>query len=197
MHRQLLANTISNDNHYSIERPKEEFSNIFTASSFVGSMAETDEKMPDIGREQVLDIVAASEARSDAKFERLLGEVKLIAADMRTDMANIRTDIADQRGETKAVSAQVASVQTSTSGLRSTVVTTGISSVIALLLGLGALILGVATYGDAIFGRGMSVRDVVTATSKEQQTAVTSAIEAAVEKALRDRDSSRPGSKTP
>ena len=39
--------------------------------------------------------------------------------------------------------------------------------VVTCMLALAALIVGMATYGDALFGRGMNVRDVVLSISKE------------------------------
>jgi hypothetical protein len=42
---------------------------------------------------------------------------------------------------------------------------------VGLAIAICGLIIGMTTYGDALFGRGMNVRDVVTAVVKEQQEA--------------------------
>jgi hypothetical protein len=42
-----------------------------------------------------------------------------------------------------------------------------LATIVAAVIALGGLIVAMATYGDALFGRGMSVRDVVQTTIKE------------------------------
>lgn len=92
-------------------------------------------------REQVQDMIAVSEARTDTKFARLEGKLDLVLS-------------------------EVAAARASASGTKTTIIVTGLATVVAL----AALLLSVITYGDAIFSRGMSVRDLVRSVAEEQRT---------------------------
>lgn len=99
-------------------------------------------------REQVQDLVALAEARSDTKLARLEGKLDLLLS------------------ETTATRREAEAARHEASGTKTTIIVTGIATVVAL----AALLMAVITYGDAIFSRGMSVRDVVKAVAEEQRS---------------------------
>lgn len=76
--------------------------------------------------------IAAAEARTDTKFAEMIG---------RFD-----TQFAELRGDIKGLAATISAVQTSTSGLKSTIVATGIGNV----LSLAALLVGMLAYDATI-----------------------------------------------
>lgn len=101
-------------------------------------------------REYVDLKLEASEARAETRFVELNGKLDRlieIAGSTRADLDLVRTEVRNDYRSTRAA-----------------VVITGIS----IFLALSALLLAVMTYGDAIFSRGMSVRDVVNSAVKEQ-----------------------------
>jgi hypothetical protein len=51
---------------------------------------------------------------------------------------------------------------------RNLIIGTIVGTIVVAAIALGALFAALASYGDAIFGRGMSVRDVVQSVAKEQ-----------------------------
>jgi hypothetical protein len=109
--------------------------------------------MPDPSREEIDAKIAAAEARTDTKFARLEGKLDLVLAEASAarQEASIARDNARQESR----------------GTRATIIGTGLATVLAL----GALLMSVMTYGDAIFSRGMSVRDAVKAVVQEQAAA--------------------------
>ena len=92
------------------------------------------------------DKIAAAEARSEAKLERMLGEM--------------RTGFADIRGEIRAVSTRVEAVERSTSGIKSTIVITAVGAV--------ALVVAILAYAGDSLTKGMSYRDVIAAETARQ-----------------------------
>lgn len=92
-------------------------------------------------REQIEDMIAASDARTDTKFERILGE-------MRTEFANVRGDIA--------------ALKAATAG-KGTVILTGVS----VFIGLATLLAAFAAFGAQWFGLGMQGHDVLMLAAKE------------------------------
>jgi hypothetical protein len=106
-----------------------------------------DIRMPDPTREEIDAKIAASEARGAIDIVRLEGKLEAFAATLSGKMDALQT-----------------SIQNAAAYNRDTR-----SLIIASAFALAALIVGMATYGDALFGRGMNVRDVVQAVVHEQQ----------------------------
>lgn len=95
------------------------------------------ENMAEISREEIDAKLAAIEARSDTRFEQMLGEM--------------RTANAELRGEMKALGAGIANAATTT-----TVIWTGVGTFFAL----AALLVGVLAFGAQSASIGMSISDV-------------------------------------
>nr|WP_129545695.1 hypothetical protein [Methylorubrum zatmanii] len=108
-------------------------------------------------REYVDLKLEATEARTEARFVEMNGKLDRILDSFSAANANI----SDAKSEVQALKNETRDAYRST---RSTIIITTISTAVAL----AALLMGVVTYGDAIFGRGMSVRDVVSSVVKEQ-----------------------------
>lgn len=106
-----------------------------------------DIRMPDPTREEIDAKIAASEARGAIDIVRLEGKLEAFAATLSGKMDALQT-----------------SIQNAAAYNRDTR-----SLIIASAFALAALIVGMATYGDALFGRGMNVRDMVQAVVHEQQ----------------------------
>lgn len=100
--------------------------------------------------------IAAAEARTDTKFAELMGELKLLRSDLS--------------GDFKAIEARIAHVETSTSGIKSTVVTTGIVTAVAVL----GLVVAIFGWGSQMFGVGMTADSVAkqAAQAVQQSTSV-------------------------
>lgn len=93
--------------------------------------------------------IAAAEARGDTKIVRLEGKLEVISATILGEIRGIRDDVrqSDQYNrDTRWIM---------------------LATVITGVFALGALVVALVTYGDAVFGRGMNVRDVIQATIKE------------------------------
>jgi hypothetical protein len=85
--------------------------------------------------------IGAAEARTDTKIVRLEGKLDLIAK----DIVALAVQVSEQRRDRNLI----------------------IGTIVVAAIAVGALFVAMATYGDALFGRGMSVRDVVQTTVKE------------------------------
>jgi hypothetical protein len=112
-----------------------------------------DVDMSDPTREEIGAYIKASEAGTETKIARLEGKIDTLAATIVGKIDSLKEDVSrseDYNRDTRWV-----------------LLATTITSVIAL----AGLIVAMATYGDALFGRGMNVRDVVQAVIKEQQDA--------------------------
>ena len=103
--------------------------------------------MPDPTREEIDAKIAASEARGRIDIVRFEGKLETFAATLSGKMDALQTSTRDAAAYNR--------------GTRSVI--------IASAFALAALIVGMATYGDALFGRGMNVRDLVQAIAREQQ----------------------------
>ena len=107
-------------------QPSEPINTIYSAyirdSRGTESVMAYDERLIDAKLEAV-------EARTETKFEKLLGELRVIS----TNVANLGTRI-------DGVSTEIAGVRTATAGVRWNILATGIA--------LGALILGLFAYGQ-------------------------------------------------
>lgn len=95
--------------------------------------------------------LAAVEARTDTKIVRLEGKIDTLSATMVARLDAISQEIEVARSENNANRAWIIGV------------------VVGAAFAIAGLLVGMMTYGDAIFSRGMSVRDVVQAVVKEQQ----------------------------
>lgn len=117
----------------------------------VRGLEEDGAAMSEMSRGEIEARIGASEARTDTKFARLEGKLDLVLA----EAVAVRAEAVEARREARNEGR----------GTRTAVVVTGLATV----LSLGALLMAVVTYGDAIFSRGMSVRDVVKAVVEEQR----------------------------
>lgn len=95
--------------------------------------------------------IAASEARMDAKLAVFQGQFDRVSDKLDSIAVAASTGRAEQRAEATAN--------------RTAVITT----VLTVGFALGALLVAVAAYGDSVFSRGMSVRDVVDKAVQEIQ----------------------------
>lgn len=86
-------------------------------------------------------------AETDTKIARIEGKLDTIAAMLGSKLDTVNEKLADQTRDRNLIIGTI---------------------VLAALAVIGAFI-GLASYGDALFGRGMDVRDVVQAVLKEQQ----------------------------
>jgi hypothetical protein len=109
-------------------------------------------KSPMPSSEELTDVkIAAAEARTDTKIERLGGRIEVLTATIVTKIDSLKDDVSksDQYNhDTRWVL---------------------ISAIVVGIIALAGLLVALATYGDALFGRGMSVRDVAQTVIKEQQ----------------------------
>jgi len=116
--------------------------------------------MNDPSREEVAALIRESEARSETKLARLEGKIDTLTATLSGKIETVSKDIDFLR----IASERSDQINRETkSSLSKLIITTAISSVFAL----AGFIVALATYGDALFGRGMDVRDVVRAAVEE------------------------------
>jgi hypothetical protein len=107
--------------------------------------------MSDLTREEMKAVVDAAEARGDTKIVRLEGKIDTLTATIGVKFDSLSADIAKSRLET--------------SESRNIVIATIIASAFAV----AGLLVVMATYGDALFGRGMDVHKVIQDTVHEVQ----------------------------
>jgi hypothetical protein len=100
-------------------------------------------------REQIADMVAASEARSDTKLAEAMGEV-------RTEFANLRADIRELKASTAS---------------RGTVIGTGVT----LFFGIAGLLIAFMTFGAQWFGLGLDASGAAEAGAQRALAAYTAA----------------------
>jgi hypothetical protein len=91
--------------------------------------------------------IGKSEAQTETKIARLEGRLETIATGINGKLDSLIHQVGEQRRDRNLI----------------------IGSIVASALAIAVLVIGLATYGDAIFGRGMNVRDVVQAVVREQQ----------------------------
>lgn len=109
-----------------------------------------DDVMSNPTREEINAHIRASEAGTETKIVRLEGKIETLAATIVGKIDSLKDDVAkaDQYNrDTRWVL---------------------LGTFIAGMFAIGGLLLALATYGDALFGRGMSVRDIVQTVIKEQ-----------------------------
>lgn len=119
-----------------------------------GNVAQIDlqRKSPMPGSDELTDAkIEAVDARTDTKITRLEGKIDVLTATIVGKINSLKDDVSksDQYNhDTRWVL---------------------ISTFVVGVFALAGLLVAIATYGDALFGRGMSVRDVVQTVIKEQQ----------------------------
>jgi hypothetical protein len=91
-----------------------------------------------------------AEAKTDKKFSDMLGEVRSGFAEINGKIGALDGRLS---GSISALEARLSSLESQTSGIKTTVIVTG--------LAIAGLMIGVLTYGQAWFGIGVSTRDVV------------------------------------
>jgi hypothetical protein len=98
--------------------------------------------------DQLLDAkIGKAAAETDTKIARMEGSINTALATIASKIDNLSGQVAE-RGRDKNLI---------------------IGTIVVAAIALGGMLWGMASYGDALFGRGMSVRDVVQAVIKEQQ----------------------------
>jgi hypothetical protein len=105
--------------------------------------------MSDPTREEIQAQIAASEARGHTRIARLEGKIDTLAATVVGKIDALQNDL-----------------HKSDSYNRDTRLIT-IATIVAAAIAVGGLVVAMATYGDAMFGRGMNVRDIVQTVLKE------------------------------
>lgn len=110
--------------------------------------------MSDPTREEVAALIRESEAKSETKLARLEGKIDTLTATLSGKIETVSKDLDFLRNASER-SDQIN--RETKSSLSKLIITTALSSVFAL----AGFIVALATYGDALFGRGMDVRDVV------------------------------------
>lgn len=121
------------------------------APQIASQLKTEDAIMSNLTREEVNACIRASEATTETKIVRLEGKLDTMAATIVGKIDSLRDDISNAdkyNRDTRWVL---------------------IGTLITGLFALAGLILALATYGDALFSRGMNVRDVVQTLLKEQQ----------------------------
>jgi hypothetical protein len=87
------------------------------------------------------------EAHTDTKVERLGGKIDTLSATLGTKLDIVNQRLADQTKDRNLI----------------------IGTIVVSAISIAILLIGLATYGDALFGRGMNVRDVVHAVIVEHE----------------------------
>lgn len=90
--------------------------------------------------------IAASEARTDAKFAELRGDMRTGFADIRTDFAGILGEIKEMRAD---IGGRLDHVEKATSGLRANIWFAAIAAV--------GLVAAMLAWGGDQFGRGLDI----------------------------------------
>lgn len=130
---------------------------------------------PDIGeamadapsREEIDAKLAALDSKGDARFKELMGEMRTsqanLAGEMRTAQAELSGRITGAIGELRTeLQGDYKALKAATAG-RLTVILTGISTALAVLAISVALIIGMATSGQQMFGLGQATHDAAAA----------------------------------
>jgi hypothetical protein len=121
---------------------------------YQGNVASFDvqRKSPMPNSDELVDSkLEAAEARTDTKIARLEGKIDVLTATIVAKIDSLKDNVTTSHQYNRDTRLVV------------------LSTFIVGFLALAGLFVALATYGDALFGRGMSVRDVVQAVIKEQQ----------------------------
>lgn len=107
-------------------------------------------------REEIDAKIAASEARADTKFTEVLRHIDGQTATLEKSIAGLDARLDGRAGtfekEIAVLGTRMEAVERSTSGIKTTVIGTGVA--------LAALIVGVLAFGDQLFGLGLSASDI-------------------------------------
>jgi hypothetical protein len=128
--------------------------NLNLADQTFKNARDEDSPMPSPTREEMDAKIAASEARGRTDIVRFEGKLETLAATLSGKMDAVQTSIRDADAYNR--------------GTRSVIIAS-MFALAGLIVAIAALLVGMITYGDALFGRGMNVRDVVQAIAREQQ----------------------------
>ena len=118
-------------------------------------------------REEIDAKLAALDSKGDARFKELMGEMRTsqanLAGEMRTAQAELSGRITGAIGELRTeLQGDYKALKAATAG-RLTVILTGISTALAVLAISVALIIGMATSGQQMFGLGQATHDAAAA----------------------------------
>jgi hypothetical protein len=133
-----------------------------------GNVAQLDlqRKTPMPSSEELTDAkIEAAEARTDTKITRLEGKIDVLATTIVGKIDSLKDDISKLKGD-------VSKSDQFNHDTRLALVSDNHQTrlvIFGLAFTLAVLAIAVATYGDALFGRGMNVREVVQTVIKEQQ----------------------------
>jgi hypothetical protein len=89
--------------------------------------------------------IAASEAKTDTKIARFESVINTLALTLGGKIDALSTQVGEHRKDRNLI----------------------IGTIVVAAIALGALFVAMATYGDALFGRGLNVRDVIHTTVKD------------------------------
>lgn len=130
-------------------------STIAGAATIGPSPTDKGSKMSDPTREEIDAKLAALDAKNDARFERMIGE-------MRTSQAELSGRIVGSMGELRQeLKGEYTALKAATAG-RLTVILTGFTSTVAMITIIVAIIFGLAASGQTMFGLGQSTREIAT-----------------------------------
>jgi hypothetical protein len=110
--------------------------------------------------------IAAAEARGKIDIARFEGKLETLTATLVGKIEILQTSLSSK---VEDVQKSIVEADKYNRDTRLFILGTIVTSALALLTLLGALIVGMASYGDALFGRGMDVRDVVQEIVQEVQ----------------------------
>ncbi len=113
----------------------------------ISPLERVDSMANDFTREELDAKIRATAAETDTKIARIEGKIDTAFAALGGKLDTVNQRLADQTKDRNLV----------------------IGTIVVSAISVAVLIIGLATYGDALFGRGMNVRDVVQAVVKEQQ----------------------------
>jgi hypothetical protein len=132
--------------------------NIVTLSrgAALSSIEVMGDRMNDFTREEIDAKIQKSVAETETKIVRVEGKIDTLGTSLAGKIDALASDV-------RNLAIDVDKSESYNRESRLIIVSTIAAAVIAF----GALIIGMATYGDALFGRGMNVRDVIQTTIKE------------------------------
>lgn len=121
--------------------------------------------------------IAASEARTDAKFAELRGDMRAGFADIRTEVQGLVGKLDLVVNQTAQSDRQIADLRSDVRGIRDEVRsenhstrTTFIVTAVATFLAIAGALIGLLQYGDGRFGLARSVSELTQEAAKAQAT---------------------------
>jgi hypothetical protein len=129
---------------------------ILTTSVFIDqdtfyrpTVSQDSNKMSDPTREEIQAQIAASEARGEIKMVRLEGKIENLGTLLVGKIDSLKDDVHKTDSYNRDTRLIV------------------VATIVAATIAIGGIVVAMATYGDALFGRGMNVRDVIQTTVKD------------------------------